>query len=262
MSPFGAALSYDLHSHTTFSDGRSALDLCVRAAECAGLEALAITDHMFEPGRLRAGATLEAYLLAIEAAQRCSSVRLLRGVETTALDADGVAGIDDATAARLDIVLCDLGGMTRGVFSDAPVREADFLDALRRCMVGVCADPRVHVLAHPFNVGRLKRGLAPDSLPTALVDEVCAAAAAHHTAFEVINDVPWWFPEVPVDRVTHAYAGIVARAVEHGCRISVGSDAHSHQGIGNMRWIGRVLALAAVPPERLLDWRHYVGPPA
>ena len=39
--------------------------------------------------------------------------------------------IDEATAARMDIVLCDLGGKTRGVFSSAPEGEADLWERMK-----------------------------------------------------------------------------------------------------------------------------------
>lgn len=253
----GAAGRADLHSHTTFSDGKSPLDLCVRVAEAHGLAALAITDHLREPGVLTGGGALDDYLGAIDAVQQVSPVALLRGVEATALDDGGTVTVDEATAARLDLVLCDLGGRTRGVFRDAPEDQANFLEALRRCMVAVAERPEVDVFAHPFNVGRLNRGLAPDTLPRALVEEVCAAAAAHGTAFEVMNDLPWWFPDVPVPRVTDGYAAIVAQAAAAGCRFTLGSDAHFHQGVGQHAWAARVLRLAGVRPEQLVDWRTY-----
>jgi histidinol phosphatase-like PHP family hydrolase len=249
----------DLHSHTTFSDGKSSLELCVRAAEAHGLSVLAVTDHYWQPGVMPNGDPVDTYLAAIEDVQRRSPVRLLRGVETTALAADGVPAIEAETAARLDIVLCDLGGKTRGVFSSAPEGESAFLEALRRCMVGVASSQLVDVFAHAFNVGRLSRGLAPDTLPRSLVAEVCAACAAHNTAFEVMNDLPWWFPEIPVERVTDGYAAIVATALEAGCHFTAGGDAHSHQGIGQLAWSRRVLRLAGVQEDRLLDWRTLPG---
>ncbi len=246
---YGAA---DLHCHTTFSDGRSSLDLCVRAAEAEGLAALAITDHLYEPGRLSGGRPLDEYLAAIAAAQERTPVRLLRGVETTALDAAGTPAIDAETRARLELVLCDLSGRTAGIFRDAPAGEAGFFEHLRRCLTGLCENPLVDVLAHPFNVGRLGRGLAPDTLPRSLVEEICAAAAAHSTAFEVMNDLPWWFPEVPVARVTDGYAAVVAVAAEQGCQFTLGSDAHHHQGVGHLTWARRVLERARVPASQIV----------
>ncbi len=249
----------DLHSHTTFSDGKTSLALSARAAEAAGLDALAITDHQWQPGAVAGGASIDAYLAAIDAAQARTPVRLLRGVETTAVDAAGTPGIDAETARPLDLVLCDMGGRTRGLFVDGPSDQTAFLEGLRRAMVSVCENPLVDVFAHPFNVGRLERDLAPATLPASLVEEVCAAAAATGTAFEVMNDMHYWFPELPVAQVTDGYAAIVARAYAAGCRFTLGSDAHHHQGVGNHRWSRRVLALAGVPERRLVDWRTFAG---
>jgi histidinol phosphatase-like PHP family hydrolase len=247
----------DLHSHTTFSDGKTPLELSVRAAEANGLAALAITDHLWQPGRVSGGTSIDEYVAAIDAAQAATTVQLLRGVETTALDAHGTPGIDEATAARLDLVLCDLGGRTRGLFVDGPAEQAAFYEALRRCLVAVCEHRLIDVLAHPFNVGRLQRNLAPDTLPRSLVGEVCAAAAAHDTAVEVMNDMHYWFPEVPIARLTDGYAGIVATAAAAGCRFTVGGDAHHHQGVGNLLWSSQVLERAAVPDDQMADHRSF-----
>jgi histidinol phosphatase-like PHP family hydrolase len=74
-----------------------------------------------------------------------------------------------------------------------------------------------------------------------------------------MNDMPWWFPEVSVAAVTDGYAAIVATAVAAGCRLTLGSDAHFHQGIGQHAWSLRVLEVAGVPEDRLLDWRTLVA---
>ena len=68
----------------------------------------------------------------------------------------------------------------------------------------------------------------------------------------------YWFPELSVAELTDGYAAIVARAHAAGCRFTLGSDAHHHQGVGNLRWSRRVLDLAGVPEDRLIDWRTFV----
>jgi histidinol phosphatase-like PHP family hydrolase len=251
----------DLHSHTTFSDGKTTLDLSVRAAEIAALEALAITDHLWQPGAVSGGTRIADYLAAIGVAQAHTMVHLLRGVETTVIDAIGTAGVDEETARQLDLVLCDMGNRTRGLFVDGPTDQAAFLEALRRSMVAVCENPLIDVFAHPFNVGRLKRGLTPATLPRSLVEEVCAAAAANGTAFEIMNDMHYWFPELPVAEITDGYTTIVAAAHSAGCQFTLGSDAHHHQGVGNHLWCHQVLELAGVPEDRLVNWRTFVSRP-
>jgi predicted metal-dependent phosphoesterase TrpH len=38
-------VNYDLHTHTTFSDGAHPLEITVKFAESMGLDAIVITDH-------------------------------------------------------------------------------------------------------------------------------------------------------------------------------------------------------------------------
>ena len=190
------AEKFDLHTHTQFSDGKAPLELNVRSAEAAGLVAFAVTDHLFSPGQISGGAPIAEYLDAIAAAQEKTAVRLLRGVEAQALDASGRTAVDGPTRAALEIVLCDLGGQTRGIFRDAPDSSAEFYENVRRCYIGLAENPSIDVIAHPFNLGRLGRGITPGNLPRSLVAEVVEAMALSGTAFEVMNDNHYWFPEI------------------------------------------------------------------
>lgn len=249
---------FDLHTHTPFSDGKAPLGMNVRSAEAAGLVAMAVTDHLFSPGRISGGATLDEYLAAIAEAQETTSVRLLRGVEAQALDAAGATAVDAEARGRLEIVLCDLGGNTRGIFEDAPASSAALLESVRRCYLGLAENPLIDVLAHPFNLGRLGRDISPSGLPRSLVAEVVGAMAANGKAFEVMNDFHYWYPDLSVSRIAAEYAEIVALAAEAGCQISVGSDAHFHQGVGHLTWVWEILGLAGVGDERLVDWRRFL----
>lgn len=255
------AEKFDLHTHTPFSDGKAPLELNARSAEAAGLVALAVTDHLFSPGQVSGGALLDEYLAAIAAEQEKTVVRLLRGVEAQALDATGRTAVDAATREALEIVLCDLGGQTRGIFRDAPESSAAFYENVRRCYVGLAEDPAIDVIAHPFNLGRLSRAITPGNLPRSLVAEVVAAMAQSGTAFEVMNDNHYWFPEIPVAQIAAEYAEIVAMAAEAGCPISVGSDAHFHQGVGHLTWVWEIMRLAGVGEEKLIDWRRFLFSP-
>ncbi len=251
------AEKFDLHTHTPFSDGKAPLELNVRSAEAAGLAAMAVTDHLFTPGHLSGGAPLDEYLASIAAAQEKSAVRLLRGVEAQALDASGRTAMDAASRESLELVLCDLGGQTRGIFREAPDLNAEFFENVRRCYVGLAEDPAIDVIAHPFNLGRLGRGITPGNLPRSLVAEVVSAMAESGTAFEIMNDNHYWFPEISVAQIAAEYAGIVAMAAEAGCRFSLGSDAHFHQGVGHLTWVWEIMRLAGVGEGRLIDWRRF-----
>jgi hypothetical protein len=70
MPPFA-----DLHTHTTYSDGRATPAELVEAAEARGLSALAVTDHD----------TVDAWPDVQAAARRCG-IELLTGVELSVVD--------------------------------------------------------------------------------------------------------------------------------------------------------------------------------
>jgi DNA polymerase (family 10) len=94
----------DLHSHTTWSDGKGTLEQMVEAARERGYEYLAICDHA---QRLR-GDLLERQAEAIAAlAQQAAPLRILRGIEVN-IRADGSLDVDDDTLAGLDWVMASV----------------------------------------------------------------------------------------------------------------------------------------------------------
>src|SRR5581483_6929217 len=94
----------DLHSHTTWSDGRASVEEMALAAVARGYEYLAVCDHS---QRLREG-RLEQQGEEIRAlAERLRPFRLLRGVEVN-IRADGSLDLPDEQLAELDWVVASV----------------------------------------------------------------------------------------------------------------------------------------------------------
>ncbi len=93
----------DLHTHTTWSDGKDSLEAMVAEAIHRGYEYYAICDHSH---RLRDG-RLEQQAEAIDRLDATASIRVLKGVEVN-IRADGGVDMSDEELASLDWVVASV----------------------------------------------------------------------------------------------------------------------------------------------------------
>ena len=200
----------DLHSHTTWSDGRATVREMALAARDRGYEYLAICDHTVNV-RVVPGLDAEAVrrqgeeIAAVD--DELAPFRVLRGIELD-IRRDGSLDLPDDVLAELDWVQLSLHAGQR-----EPRREltAKVVEAMRH--------PAVRCLSHPK--GRIVNHRPPNALD---LEEVVAVALAEGVALEV-NGLP--------DRLD--LSGADARlAVEGGVQLVVSTDAHSVRGLGNM----------------------------
>ncbi len=230
----------ELHTHSTWSDGRlSILDLAKAAIE-RGLQVLAITDHSASLG-VTGGLSVEAHArqqVEIEEVQRQlgTSIRLLHGAEVE-IRADGTLDYPDELLAGLEVVVASLHTSLRQPREKVTQRV---LHALR--------NPHVDILAHP--TGRLipeREGADLD------MEAVLAAARETGLALE-INAHP---ARLDLDDV-HA-----RRAQEMGIPLSINTDAHSAADLDRLNfgvaiarraWVSPRNVINTWPTERLLDW--------
>jgi DNA polymerase (family X) len=93
----------DLHTHTTWSDGKDTLEAMVGRAVEKGYEYYAICDHS---QRLRDGLLADQHT-AIDALQAQVPLRILKGIEVN-IRADGNLDVADEELAKLDWVVASV----------------------------------------------------------------------------------------------------------------------------------------------------------
>ena len=229
-----AALGADLQMHTTYSDGNASLRDMAMASAGLGYRFVAITDHSqglkIARGMDEEELAQQAEDLALaneELAAAGTDLRLLHAIEMN-LDLEGDGDMDPAALARLDLVL--------GAFHSR-LRVMD--DQTERYMGGL-RNPTVCVLAHPR--GRrydVRLGLQADW------PRVVAEAAARDKALEIDA-----FPDRQDLNVE-----ILELAREVGCRISIGTDAHSVAELRYMEFGVAAAIRAEIPRERILNFQ-------
>ncbi len=200
----------DLHSHTTWSDGRASVEEMGRAAQARGYEYLAICDHTPAVGAVTGLTPDDVRRQAEEIAaanETLSPFRVLRGIECDILR-DGRLDLPDDVLAELDWVQASVHGGQRMPRIEMTKRVQE---ALR--------NPHVRCLSHPK--GRYINRRPENELD---LDQIFVIALEQHIALEV-NGLP--------DRLDLS-GSHVAEALRAGVKIVCSTDAHSPQGLGNM----------------------------
>jgi histidinol phosphatase-like PHP family hydrolase len=204
------------------------------AAAARGYEYVAVTDHSKGLPIARGMDEERLALLGQEIAEvnreledAGSRLHLLRSIEMN-LSPEGEGDMEPEALRRLDLVL--------GAFH-SKLRETE--DQTERYLAGI-RNPHVHVLAHPR--GRMygrRLGLAADW------PRVFEEVAALDKAVEVDANPNRQDLDVVLLRL----------AREAGCRISIGTDAHSIGELGFMEFGLAAVIRAGIPRERILNFQ-------
>jgi histidinol phosphatase-like PHP family hydrolase len=224
----------DVHCHTTRTDGRDTIEAMARAAQTAGLQYLAVTDHSkslaMANGLDEAGALAHARAVREVAARLefAPGFVLLAGIECD-IRVDGSMDLADDCLAQLDIVNASIHS---GFSQDGP-RMTDRLLRAIEC-------PWVDVIAHPLGRRLLKRDAHQADMAV-----VCAAAARAGVAMEINAQIE----RLDLDEA-HA-----RQARDAGVRITISSDAHSTHALGGLRWGVAIARRAGLTPADVLNTR-------
>jgi len=200
----------DLHSHTTWSDGRASVEEMARAARDRGYDYVAICDHTPAVGAVPGltGDDVRRQAEEIAAANELlAPFRVLRGIECDIL-ADGRLDLPDDVLAELDWVQASVHGGQR-----MPRRE------MTKRVEEALRNPHVCCLSHPK--GRYINRRPENALD---LDRVFEVALEERVALEV-NGLP--------DRLDLS-GEHVREALEAGVEVVCSTDSHSVRGLGNM----------------------------
>jgi DNA polymerase (family 10) len=227
-------LKGDLHAHTTVTDGRDDIETMARAAQAAGLQYLAITDHtqaLSMANGLDERGTLAHARRIRDVSSRLEGFTLLAGVECD-IRSDGSLDLSDDCLAELDYVVAS-------VHSNFAQDARQMTDRVLRALECRWIDTIGHL------TGRLLLRRDPHRVDVAAVIE---AAARHGAALEI---------NCQVDRLD--LNDVNARlAKERGVKLVIASDAHSQAAFGSLRWGVQVARRAWVEPGDVLNTRPVV----
>jgi len=220
----------DLHTHTTWSDGRDSTETMVLAAKQLGYEYVAITDHSQRAWSSRKLALDEVprQRQEIEALRsRIDGIDILHGIEVDIMS-DGTLDFEDDVLAGFDIVLASLHD-ANGQLGGQLTRR--YLKAIRH--------PLVNVITHPANRSPARsQGFDID------FSALFAAAVETGTAME-IDGAPG---HLDMD------GAVARRAAAAGVTITIDSDCHRAE------WLARQMRFGVGTARRgWIEPRHVLN---
>jgi DNA polymerase (family 10) len=223
----------DVHMHTTATDGRNTIREMSEAGLARGYEYIAITDHSKNLA-MTSGLDDERALEHIRQihevdAAMAGRIRVFAGIEVDILG-DGTLDLSDEVLAQMDVVIASV----HSLFSQP--REEMTARVLR-----AIENPYVRILGHPTGRLLLRRDGYEIDLPPILRRAGELGVAVEHNADPNRLDL--------CDRD-------LRMAKEHGCRVSVNTDAHHVSSLDKMHYGIRQLRRAWLTPEDVLNTRN------
>ncbi|MEQ9618601.1 MAG: DNA polymerase/3'-5' exonuclease PolX [Deltaproteobacteria bacterium] len=229
----------DLHTHTTWSDGKASIEEMAESAAELGYGYIAITDH--SPSQTIAnGLSIERLMKKkkeLEAvAGKFKKIKVLMGTEVD-IKTDGSLDYPDGVLKELDVVIAS-------VHSGFKMEREAMTDRIIKAI----KNPYVHAIGHP--TGRLIGERDPYDVD---IDDVIQAALEHGKALEVNGS----YPRLDLNDLH------VRKAVDAGVKIIISTDAHSRGQLGFMRygagtarrgWVEKKDVLNALPFKELDEW--------
>jgi DNA polymerase (family 10) len=191
----------DLHSHSTWSDGKDTLEAMATAAKARGYAYLAITDH---GERLREGRAEQQWAEVDELNERLKPFRIVKGVEV-GIRADGGLALRDEALAGFEWVIASL----HTSFDRNPTER----------VLAAIENPHVHMIGHlTARKLNIRSGADVD------IERVIEGAVETGTFLEINAQ-----PNRLDLRDTHARV-----AGEVGVKIPVSTDGHQLSALGHM----------------------------
>lgn len=201
-----------VHLHTNFSDGMHTLEEMVKEAQSLGYGYLGVTDHSksaFYANGLSVERVLEQMALVDRLNATLASFRIFKGIESDILS-DGSLDYEQNILSQFDFVIAS-------VHSNLRMDE----DKANKRLLKAIENPYTSILGHP--TGRLLLSRQGYPIDHKKIIEACAAnkVAIELNASPYRLDIDWRW---------------ISYAVEKGVFISINPDAHSKEGIKDIRF--------------------------
>lgn len=238
-------ITYDFHTHTTYSHGKGTILENALSAKDKGVSGIAITDHGFShPAFGMRRRRLDKMRAECTEAEKQTGVRVLLGIESNIRGRDGTIDVKPSDYGKLDVVLAGVHKfimyrsvgdayklLLRNMWHDKlKIKATDKLIKYNtECYINAVKNNPIDILTH---VGF---GCACNAV------EVAKACADYGTLFEIstkknpLTDEEW--------------QGVI----DTGVCFSLDSDAHSVERIGDIELFEELVKRVNFPIERIMN---------
>lgn len=221
----------DLHTHSTYSDGKHTIEEMAAAAQALGYEYLALSDHS-QKLKVARGVSQEDLLKKIKHIEglnkKLKGFRILCGSEVE-IDSDGNLDYNEDILAQLDFVIASV----HSGFEQTK-------EKITQRLVKACTNKYVHAIGHPFG-----RHIGKRDAYNIDFKELCKVAADTNTCLE-INACPI---RLDLDS-TNAYF-----ARSQGVKFLINTDAHGTEQLSYMNFGIGVARRAWLTADHVLNTR-------
>jgi DNA polymerase (family X) len=213
-----------LHCHSTYSDGTATLEQMARAVMEQGYEYFGIADHS-QTATYANGLDLDKLNQQWDEIDRLNETlapfRILKGIESDILP-NGDLDYPDTVLVKFDYIVAS-------VHANLKMSEEKAMERLLRAV----ENPYTTILGHPSGRLILKREGYPLEYDTLLARCVERNVVVELNASPHRLDLDW---------------RLIPLALQHGVKIAINPDAHSINGLSDMRYgigVGRKAGLTA-----------------
>ena len=221
----GKTSRVDFHMHSNFSDGQSTIEEYVISARSKGLEAIAITDHVW-----RSSEWVDKYVSEIKELQRkYDSIIILAGLEAKVIDLDGNVDVSEEDRDKVDFIMAVVHRFLpeeASPYNDlsklAPGEAAELETELT---IKLIRNPRVDIIGHftrtyyKFHFGNRTK----EEFPEQLIRKVVREAAKWQKPMEYGTTLP-------------SKDKLLRLCLKEGAPFTIGSDSHNAKDIGNIKY--------------------------
>lgn len=216
-------MTFDYHTHTTFSHGKGSIEDNVKAAVDAGLTAVAITDH--GPGHLTYGVKRKNFPVMRAEIERMRdlypNVEIYLGVEANIIETANYLDVTEEEFNLFDFIIAGYHyGIPKGhcignwldVHGFVLENRGRKLLASNTDMTVKCLyENDIRILTHPGEKGRFD------------MEEIAKACAATDTLMEIST----WHDHLTVEEIEIA--------AKEDVRFIISSDAHTPERVGSFQ---------------------------
>lgn len=228
-------LTYDLHTHTTFSHGKGSIEDNVKVGIKKGLKTIGISDH--GPGHVTYGvkrANIAVMRTEIERLKPLyPEIEILLGIEANIINPSGNLDVTEEELKQFDYLLA---GYHYGVFGEAPMQALGLhlqnlvLNKFHRSTgkqkkhnteltIKAIYENKIKILTHPGDKGAFD------------IAAIASACADRGTLMEVST----WHDWLTVEGIK--------QAAKTGASFVISSDAHTPERIGDcLGAVDRIIA--------------------
>ncbi|WP_423189021.1 PHP domain-containing protein [Alkalibacterium sp. f15] len=209
-------ITYDFHIHTNQTDGQDSIETMIKASIENGLNKIAFTEHV----RIDTD-WFDRFAESVkETASKYPGIEVLVGAETKALDNYGNLDISETIIDKSDIILGSVHRIPdgRGGFLDFSALSPQKLAEIEfELSIGMLRNSPINVLAHPGGMYSSRYG----GFPIEYFKELMMLSKENNKAIELNSRY-----------IKNAYDFLYSCG-EINPKISIGSDAHKAENVGN-----------------------------